>query len=54
MIEDMYSMAESQGADIVLCDFRMIYTDKIVNYYTVDWSDDKLVHFKITFVILGM
>lgn len=42
MIEDMYSMAESQGADIVLCDFRMIYTDKIVNYYTVDWSNDKV------------
>ena len=29
MIEDMYSMAESQGADIVLCDFRMIYTSPI-------------------------
>lgn len=41
MLEDMYVMAKREQADIVTCDFRMIYKDKDVCYHTINWSENK-------------
>lgn len=42
MIEDLYVYAIENQADIVTCDFRMVYKDKNVNYTTIDWSSNKV------------
>ena len=42
MISDMYNAAIVQDADIVSCDFQMIYKDRNVLYHTVDWTENKV------------
>lgn len=46
MICDMYDTAIKNDADIVSCDFRMVYTDRIVNYETIDFTEDKVNNLK--------
>lgn len=42
MLEDMYRVTQEQKAEIVTCDFRMVYNDHYVDYHTIDWSEDKI------------
>lgn len=42
MLERMYDTAIHQQADIVLCDFSMVYADKEIRNYTTDWNDNKI------------
>lgn len=42
MLEDMYRVTQEQKAEIVTCDFRMVYNNHCVDYHTVDWSEDKI------------
>lgn len=42
MLEDMYQVAEMQKADIVTCDFRMVFKTLSIDYKTIDWSGDKI------------
>lgn len=46
MVEILYSAAIRENADIVSCDFSMIYPDKKVPYKTVDWSDNHIESLK--------
>lgn len=41
MIADMYHAAIEYQADIVSCDFQMVYADKTVYYQTTDWNEEK-------------
>lgn len=43
MIEEMYNHAIINNADIVSCDFQMIYNDKKVKCKAIDWIDDKVI-----------
>lgn len=42
MIEEMYNCAIDNAADIVSCDFQMVYNDRNVKYRTIDWTDNKI------------
>lgn len=42
MIEEMYRYALENSADIVSCDFQMVYNDYKVNYQTVNFSNNKI------------
>lgn len=42
MISDMYNAAVAHDADIVSCDFQMIYKDGNVLFHAVDWTDSKV------------
>lgn len=46
MIENLYLCALENKADIVTCDFRMVYKDKNINYTTVNWTSDKVQSLK--------
>lgn len=41
MIADMYHTAIEHQADVVSCDFQMVYKDKKVYYKTIDWTENK-------------
>jgi glycosyltransferase involved in cell wall biosynthesis len=43
MISSMYELAEAENADIVTCDFRMIYQDSTVDSYSIDWGKNKIL-----------
>lgn len=42
MFEEMYKVAEEQNSDIVICDFRMVCNNSVINFYSVDWTNDKI------------
>lgn len=42
MISDMYNFAVINDSDIVSCNFRMVYSDRIVDCSTVDFTEDKV------------
>lgn len=46
MIEEMYNCAIENKADIVSCDFRMVYGDRDVIFKSIDWMNDDVVDLK--------
>ncbi|WP_289090796.1 glycosyltransferase family 2 protein [uncultured Bacteroides sp.] len=42
MISDMYKVAVKNDSDIVSCNFRIIYDDRMVDYSTVDFTEDRV------------
>lgn len=46
MVEEMYRKAISDGADIVSCNFRMVWDDMSKDFKTVDWGENKVKSLK--------
>lgn len=42
MLEKMYDAAEKDNADIVLCDFSIVYAGKCESIHAVHWTSDKI------------
>lgn len=46
MLAEMYTLAEEQKSDIVICDFRMVFENTSIDFYSIDWSDNKVKSFQ--------
>lgn len=42
MISNMYDIAVRNSADIVSCDFRMVYSNRNIIYKTIDFTEDRI------------